>query len=95
MPTNISDVKNGCVYLIPAEDFSNSKDYFNGVNLIFNSRSLCEMSEETCDMYINFINESNASYFYHENSNYLLFPNSVEHIENIADDFKINQESFY
>ena len=94
VPTNISDVKNGCVYLIPAEDFSNSKDYFNGVNLIFKSRSLCEMSEETCDMYINFINESNASYFYHENSNYLLFPNSVRHIENIADDFKINQEKF-
>tara|TARA_B100000315_G_scaffold260236_1_gene320213 strand:+ start:6062 stop:6247 length:186 start_codon:yes stop_codon:yes gene_type:complete len=34
------------------------------------------------------------SFFYHENSNYLLFQNSERHIEIMGDDFPIDKTKF-
>ena len=44
--------------------------------------------------YFNFINLSKTKFFYHENSNYLLFPNSERHVEVVADKFPINEKKF-
>ena len=63
-------------------------------DLIFNSRSLCEMDRKTVSSYFDFINSCNVDYFYHENSNFLLFPNSKRHIELMSDDFPINSKKF-
>ena len=83
----------GKLYLLPAELFDSKKETLKGVepDLVFNSRSLCEMAEDTCNSYINWINTSNTKLFYHENSNYLLFPDSNRHIEVLASEFKINK----
>ena len=91
---SIKDWKPNKINLLCADKFNAEEGYNLSPNLIFNSRSLCEMSEETCNEYLKFVNKSSAKYFYHENSNYLLFPNSVRHIELLADDFKIDEKKY-
>lgn len=99
IPINLVTVKNpiikkGFVNLIAA---NNSNIFIKNIkkcDLIFNSRSLCEMDKETVSNYFNFINSSEVKYFYHENSNFLLFPNSKRHIEIMGDDFPINSKKF-
>ncbi len=92
--TICSDI--GQLYLLPAEIFNRKTKDMEVIkpDLIFNSRSLCEMSKETCDGYIEWINKSKTKFFYHENSNYLLFPDSDRHIEILASDFKIDEECY-
>ena len=52
------------------------------------------MENKTISTYFDFINSCNAKYFYHENSNYLLFPSSERHVEILADEFPINKNRF-
>ncbi len=89
-----NDVKKNMVNLVFAEDFEKIWRKIPKSDLIFNSRSLCEMHKDTIAEYFNFINSSKTKYFYHENSNYLLFPNSERHIEVIADKFPIDKKKF-
>ena len=65
------------------------------IDLIFNSRSLCEMSKKSIQSYFKFINSSKTSFFYHENSNFLLFPKSKRHIEILADHFPVNENKYF
>ena len=94
LTNNTKNLINGQINLIPYEDFlSDQANAFN-IDLIFNSRSLSEFSNETINFYFKFINNSNANFFYHENSNYLLFPKSQRHIEIIGSKFPINTEKY-
>ncbi len=87
-------IKDKCVNLISANDLNIVKKKIKKCDLIFNSRSLCEMDKKTVSNYFNFINSCKVNYFYHENSNFLLFPNSKRHIELMSDDFPINLKKF-
>ena len=90
----IKDWKPNKINLLCADQFDAEQGYNLSPNLIFNSRSLCEMAEETCNKYLKFVNKSSTNYFYHENSNYLLFPNSIRHVELLADDFGIDENKY-
>ena len=87
-------IKNRSVNLISANDLKIIVKKIKKCDLIFNSRSLCEMDRKTVSSYFDFINSCNVDYFYHENSNFLLFPNSKRHIELMSDDFPINSKKF-
>ena len=52
------------------------------------------MHTDTISEYFQFINASKAKYFYHENSNFLLFQNLKVHIEVIKDEFPINEKIY-
>ena len=88
------EVKEKMVNLILADEVKNVWRMVPRSDLIFNSRSLCEMDKNTILEYFNLINFSKTKFFYHENSNYLLFPNSDRHIEVVADKFPIDREKF-
>jgi len=88
------EVKEKMVNLILADEVKNVWGKIPRSDLIFNSRSLCEMDENTISEYFNLINFSKTKFFYHENSNYLLFPNSERHIEVVADKFPIDKKKF-
>ena len=87
-------VKKKMVNLILANEVKNIWRKVPKSDLIFNSRSLCEMDENTISEYFNLINSSKTKFFYHENSNYLLFPNSERHVEVVADKFPIDKRKF-
>jgi len=72
------------VSLVPI--WENFNEIIDG-EIILNTRSLSEMSQDTCFSYLNFINKSSADYFLTENSNYCLFPDSERHIEILLDEF--------
>tara|TARA_Y100000389_G_C17456404_1_gene518470 strand:- start:1300 stop:2343 length:1044 start_codon:yes stop_codon:yes gene_type:complete len=88
------DVKDKMVNLILSDEVKNVWRKIPRSDLIFNSRSLCEMDKNTISEYFNLINFSKTKFFYHENSNYLLFPNSERHIEVVADKFPIDKKKF-
>jgi len=98
VPVNIvykkSEVKENMVNLIVFENQMSLKKIIPKCHLIFNSRSLCEMSKDSIKFYFDYINNSKCKFFYHENSNYLMFPNSKRHLEIMSDDFPINKKIF-
>jgi len=89
-----SEIKKNAVNFIFADEMKNLQNKLLKCDLIFNSRSLCEMDEVSIEEYFNFINSINTKYFYHENSNFILFPNSKRHVEVVADKFPINMKKF-
>ena len=89
-----NQIKNGCLNLIPFEIFLKKYSEIKKIDLVFNSRSLCEMSLETVEMYFNFINRIKPNYIYHENSNFLLFPNSQRHLEILGSNFPIDLDIY-
>ena len=91
---NNSEIKENFVNLIWASKCEGLSKAIPKCDVIFNSRSLCEMSVDTVETYFEFINNCEVRYFYHENSNYLLFPDSERHVEVMADDFPIDLSSF-
>ena len=99
IPVNLITEKNralkaNMVNLISAGEVKNLSKIISKSDLIFNSRSLCEMHTDTIAEYFNFMNSSEAKFIYHENSNYLLFPNSERHVEVIGDKFPIDNKKF-
>jgi len=88
------DLKDKMVNLILSDEVKNVWRKIPRSDLIFNSRSLCEMDENTISEYFNLINFSKTKFFFHENSNYLLFPNSERHVEVVADKFPIDKKKF-
>lgn len=61
------------------------------IGVIFNSRSFSEMSEMTVKHYFSLIQDRlRPKYIFHENSNFLLFPDSVRHLEILACEFPID-----
>lgn len=91
---NQGNIKENSVNLICATDCDNLSEVIPKCDLIFNSRSLCEMGADTVATYFKFINNCETTFFYHENSNFLLFPDSERHIEVLADDFPIDTIKF-
>ena len=99
IPVNLITEKNrelkaNMVNLIIAGEVKNLSDIIPKSDVVFNSRSLCEMHVDTITEYFYFINSSEVKFIYHENSNYLLFPNSERHVEVIADKFPIDNKKF-
>ena len=64
------------------------------ITIAFNSNSLSEMAKATVDSYFAFLNKLQPKHFYHQNSNYLLFPDSVRHIEVLAREFPIDRSRY-
>jgi hypothetical protein len=89
-----SKIKENSVNIICASDFKRLSQTLTKCDLIFNSRSLCEMGIDTIETYFKFINNCEVNFLYHENSNFLLFPDSKRHVEVMADDFPIDFSKF-
>lgn len=87
-------VKENMVNLISAEYQANLLELLPKADVIFNSHSLCEMGLQTIEEYFKFINLCEVKLFYHDNSNFLLFPESERHVEVIGDRFPIDYEKF-
>lgn len=65
------------------------------IDLVFNANSLSEMSRETVQDYLQSINNTwKPRYFLHQNSNFLLFPDSPRHVEVLARDFPIDKTQY-
>ena len=98
LPVNLvkheNEIQKDVINLVPAGNLKILNSVKAQLDLVFNSRSLCEMATVTNAEYLQFINESSAKYFYHENSNFLLFPESTRHTEVLSEDFPINKEVF-
>lgn len=88
------EIKEETVNLLCANDCGILSTIVPKCDLIFNSRSLCEMDQETITVYFKYINQCEVKYLYHENSNFLLFPESERHIEVIGDDFPIDSTKY-
>lgn len=81
------------VVLVPAGRKEILKGQFD---VVFNSYSLSEMGKQSSDEYIDLINTQwQPKYFFHENSNFLLYPNSERHIEILARDFPIDKAKYH
>lgn len=92
---SILEYKKGQINLFPYQ-LINEKDFSKiDVDLVFNSRSLCEMSETTVKEYFNCIKNIDPDWIFHENSNFLLFPNSERHIEVLGSEFPIDKQRFH
>ena len=85
----------GRINIIPTIISEEILSKIGNIELIFNSRSFCEMGEETVSSYFTQINNYwKPNVIYHENSNFLLFPNSERHIEILGKDFPIDKISY-
>ena len=89
------EIKKKFVNLVSSQNLKFLNSFNMKIDLIFNSRSLCEMSKKSIQSYFKFINSSKTSFFYHENSNFLLFPKSKRHIEILADHFPVNENKYF
>ena len=79
------------IYLATRSYFSKLKI---NIDVVFNSNSFSEMSKNDVKYYFKYINYFKSKYIYHQNSNVLLFPNSLRHIEILAKDFPINKKKY-
>lgn len=88
------DLKKNTINLIVFDRKISLKSIIQKCHLIFNSRSLSEMSKDSIKYYFDYINSLKCKFFYHENSNFLLFPKSKRHKEILADKFPINKKMY-
>lgn len=86
----IESMPNTDIVLVPAH----KKQLIKKADIVFNANSLSEMGQRTVNEYFRLIHKLRPLYFMHQNSNFLLFPNSPRHIEVLASDFPI-KESLY
>ncbi|GEM_PF-1247102 len=63
-------------------------------DIVYNCHSLSEMGRETIEQYFHLIHKLQPTYFYHQNSNFILFPNSVRHIEIPACSFPLDKKKY-
>lgn len=80
------------IILVPA---INGQKISPVVDVIFNSNSLSEMAKETVVSYMDLLHNLQPTYFLHQNSNFVLFPNSPRHIEVIATSFPIDKNLYH
>jgi hypothetical protein len=85
------DLMPGAIILVPAEVVGRVAC---DVRVVFNSNSLSEMAKTTVEGYFDFVNRLGPKHIYHQNSNFLLFPKSVRHIEVLARDFPIDRSIY-
>lgn len=92
---NKKDIRQNQINLIIFDKNLDMLKNIGKCNFVFNSRSFSEMSIETLNKYLSFINNKiKPEYIYHENSNFLLFPKSKRHIEILGDEFKIDKKKY-
>jgi len=91
---SMDEIEKGFINLLPYQSFLRSKHKNCKFDLVFNARGFSEMSLKTLNMYFEFINNIKPEFIYHENSNYLLFPESKRHIELLSDQFPISQKEY-
>ncbi len=89
--TNINNFNSKNLYLGTSNYFKNLN---KEIDLVFNSNSFSEMSKNDVINYFKLINKYQPKYIYHQNSNVLLFPNSIRHIEILAKDFPIDKNKY-
>ena len=70
------------------------KNTIRKADLLFNANSFSEMGEKTVDEYMALLHKIKPEYFIHQNSNFILFPNSERHIEIPASDFPIKSSLY-
>ncbi len=93
---NSKDFKNDQINLIPYYKNNNLMNLIPKCDVVFNSRSFSEMDEKVLNNYLNLINKKYIpNLLYHENSNYLLFPNSRRHVEVLGKDFNLLKKCYF
>lgn len=79
------------IMLVPAQ----RREIITGpIDIFFNANSLSEMEQKTVEDYMRLLHRLAPAYFLHQNSNFLLFPNSPRHIEILASTFPIDKNMF-
>lgn len=79
------------IILVPAQ----RREIIAGpVDIVFNANSFSEMERKTMEEYMRLLHRLLPTYFLHQNSNFLLFPNSPRHIEVLASTFPIDKKVF-
>lgn len=92
---DINDIKKGEINIIPFNESDSILKLLKNIDLVFNSRSFCEMGLDTVNNYFDKINNYlEPNFIYHENSNYLLFPNSERHIEVLGSNFPVDTKKY-
>ena len=75
-----------------------TRNYFSklrlNIDIVFNSNSFSEMSKNDVKYYFKYINFYKSKYIYHQNSDVLLYPNSLRHIEVLAKNFPVNKKKY-
>ncbi len=89
MKNNNFDSKN--LYLGTTNYFKNLN---KKIDIVFNNNSFSEMSKKDIWNYFKLIKKYNTNFIYHQNSNVLLFPNSIRHIETVSRDFPIDKNRY-
>lgn len=87
----IDKIPEADVVLVPAQ----LKHLIRKANLVFNANSLSEMGKKTVREYFDLIHEVKPEFFLHQNSNFVLFPDSERHIEVIASEFPIDRSKYH
>ena len=88
---NPKKFNNKNIYLSTRSYFSKLK---SNIDVVFNSNSFSEMSKKDVKYYFKYINLFKSKYIYHQNSDVLLYPNSLRHIEILAKDFPVNKKKY-
>ena len=92
---DIKDIRQNQINLIVFDNNLKVLKIIGKCDLVFNSRSFSEMNKKILNKYLDFINNQiKPDYFYHENSNFLLFPKSKRHIEILGNDFRIDKKKY-
>ena len=86
----IDNIPEADIILVPSE----KKHLVKQADIVFNANSFSEMKKKTIQEYVHKINQLKPFYFLHQNSNYLLFPDSKRHIETLAKDFPVDKKIF-
>jgi hypothetical protein len=87
------DAKSGVVYIIPSNIYKEIK--YSDVGLVVNFNSFSEMSIPVVDEYFDFIQKTiEPDFILHQNSNFLLFPDSERHVEYLSDDFPVDKKKY-
>jgi hypothetical protein len=85
----------GSIAIVPTDISDAFLSKLTGIGIIFNSRSFSEMSRSTVERYFTLIQDRlKPTYIYHENSNFLLFPDSVRHVEILASEFPVDPRRY-
>jgi hypothetical protein len=85
----------GAIALVPTDVSDAFLSKFTNIGIVFNSRSFSEMSWGTVEHYFALIQDRlQPAYIYHENSNFLLFPDSVRHVEILASEFPVDPRRY-
>lgn len=85
----------GAIAIVPTDVSDAFLSTFTDIGIVFNSRSFSEMSRGTVEHYFALIQDRlQPAYIYHENSNFLLFPDSVRHVEVLASEFPVDPHRY-